>query len=284
MKLLNMKNNNLRSLLILSTGRTGTKYLAKTLKKIIPNADVYHEAGERSRWINILSHAHQAGLVPAKLPLLAWQKIILPDLQRAQTSKDFYIDANNHIYLFAVNNPELYPNLRVVHIIRDPREYVRSHVNWSRTRLKSFIANNLVPFWQPTGYFLGDIPFFSWVRMSQIERFAWVWKFKNLYINRLAELGIPYLRLKFEDLFLSADSVDVFHRMLAFFEVDIPDNLRDYIDEPINVSKQRLQSWMEWPVSTCRRIDQLCGSEMREYGYGSEPEWLMKVSSGAVQG
>jgi len=268
-----------QSLLILSTGRTGTKYLAKILQTIIPDADVYHEAGEQSRLINIFSHAYLAGLISEKPSLQAWQHAVLPNLRRAQADRSFYVDANNHIYQIAVNNPDLYPNLKVIHIVRDPREYIRSHINWTRTRLKSFIANHLIPFWQPTGYMLGNIPLGKWMTMTQLEKFAWIWNYKNLYIKQLEISPTPYLRINFEDLFLGIDSLAVFKNMLNYMGVRVPEDLVDHISKPTNMSKHHLPSWVDWPMKTCRRIDKICGVEMRSYGYGLESEWRKKIQS-----
>ena len=51
-----LMNKPFQSILFLSTGRTGTKFLASILRDTIPDADVFHEADECSRLINILSH------------------------------------------------------------------------------------------------------------------------------------------------------------------------------------------------------------------------------------
>ena len=128
---------------------------------------MFHEAGERSRLINILSHANLSGVTPDSLTLKAWQRTISDQLNKSRESSNYYIDANNHIYILAVNHPDLYPGLKVVHIVRDPRTYVRSHLNWSHSRVKSFLANYLTPFWQPSGIFTGDMPLSEWLGLSR---------------------------------------------------------------------------------------------------------------------
>jgi len=267
-----------KSLLILSTGRTGTKFLAKTLQVILPHADVFHEGGERSRLINILSHAHLAGFFPRQGPVLAWRMAIQPALTRAQQNTTIYIDANNHLYVFGTGNPGLYPNLKIIHIVRDPRDYIRSHINWSKSRLKSFIANYLVPFWQPSGFLLGEYSWADWSGLNRLERYAWIWSYKNRLIQQMEMSQVPYLRIKFEDLFGGKDPGSTLADMLDFIGFNAPGDLNDYFARTINASKQHIPTWPEWTGSTCQRINAICGELMRSYGYGSEPEWQRKCS------
>lgn len=273
-------NDGFQSLLILSTGRTGTKFLAKTLQKILPQALVFHEGGERSRLINIFSHAQLLDFVPDFLPRFLWRKAILPALQQAQEKASLYIDANNHLYIFGIRNRDLYPSLKIIHIVRDPRDYIRSHINWSRSRVKSFIANYLTPFWQPSGYLMGDLSMWEWFKLNRLEKYAWIWMFKNRYIQQLESSDTPYLRVRFEDLFFSQDPGSILSAMLAFVDVRVSGDLNKHFASTINVSKANINSWPTWPVETCRKIHSICGDLMGSYGYGSEPDWIQKCSHG----
>jgi len=268
-----------QSVLIISTGRTGTKFLAAMLDEIIPDADVFHEAGERSRLINILSNAYLAKLIPQLFPLRAWKRAISAQLQKTKSEKNYYIDSNNHLYVPAVCWPALYPNLRVIHIVRDPRTYIRSHLNWSRSRLRSFIANYLIPFWQPNGYLLGEMSFIQWLRLSKFERFSWIWDYKNRFIAQIEDSKIPYLCLHFEDLFESENPDKAFNHLLKFIGVSELDDVIGSIGTPINPSKKSIPAWTKWSDEICRSILVLCGSGMDRYGYGVESEWISKVKS-----
>lgn len=268
-----------QSILFLSTGRTGTKFLASILRDTVPNADVYHEAGERSRLINILSHANLAGATPFSFTVKAWESAIEKPLKVSQDSRDFYIDANNHIYYLVVNKPDLYPALKVIHIVRDPRTYIRSHLNWSHSRGKSFLANYLTPFWQPTAYMVGEMKIKDWMRFSKLERFAWVWNFKNLFINRLEESAVPYLSVRFEDLFSAEGAVSTFQRITEFIGLkDVVPNA-GYFQKSINASKNaHLPEWIQWSPQMCNKVDRICRAGMKKYGYGTEPEWIDRIS------
>ena len=150
-------------ILIISTGRTGTIFLSRLFSDLYPfdpaqgKPDVasYHERGA-SRLIQILTHLHFSHLFPKSGLKFTWK--LLKGNEIVSCEKKFHIDANNFLYGLASLAPELYPNLKVIHIVRDPRTYVTSQLNFSRQKRTSFIANYLVPFWQPNPFIIGELP------------------------------------------------------------------------------------------------------------------------------
>jgi hypothetical protein len=264
------------SAVILSTGRTGTMFIAQTLQAFAPEAEVFHEAGERSRLINILSHAHLSGFIPITIPLRMWSMVIGADLIACQ--KEYYIDSNNHIYALVSLKPDIYPGLKVIHIVRDPRTYVRSHINWSRHRLKSYIANYLTPFWQPNGFMVGEISFFQWRRLSRFQRFCWIWDFKNRMIEKITINNIPYLRIRFEDIFLGSNPETHLNKILDFIGMPHVIYENHWFSKPINPGvKSSFPTWQSWTRQMCNQLVDLCGDTMNRYGYGDELEWLEKI-------
>ena len=272
-----------QSVLILSTGRTGTKFLAAVLGETNPEVKVFFEAGERSRLINIFSNAFLAGIVPDWFLLAAWRKAIYKPLSKAQSQNKKYIDSNNYLYAIAALWPELYPNLKIIHIVRDPRTYIRSHLNWSQSRFKSFIANYLTPFWQPTAYLLNEMRWTEWIRLSKLERFAWIWNYKNKFIAQITKSQTPYLCIRFEDLFENPQPGQTFNHLLDFIDLPECDQVEKYFLTSINASKKgKIPSWKQWPDELCRSILRFCGEGMESYGYGTEPEWISKTKTDGV--
>lgn len=265
------------SVILLSTGRTGTMFFARTLKSLAPQADVYHEAGERSRLINILAHAHINGLISMEIPLRLWKHVIGTDVENCQ--KEFYIDSNNHIYGLISIMPEIYPKLKVIHIVRDPRSYVRSHINWSKYRVKSFIASHFVPFWQPNAYLIGEMSLTQWLYLSRFERFCWYWDFKNRFIERILERDVPYLQVKFEDFFLGPNPKDHLDQIFDFIGLPLIRIQKIEDHTPINTCrKNTFPAWPEWSNKMCLQLYNICGYTMEKYGYGIETEWIEKIS------
>lgn len=266
------------SAVILSTGRTGTMFFADILRMLLPNAHVYHEAGERSRLINILMHAHISGLLPSQIPIWVWRRAIAANLYHRGNAN--YIDSNNHIYAFVSKLPELYPNLKIIHIVRDPRTYVSSHINWARHRPKSFIANHIVPFWQPNAYLLGQMSFRKWSYLSPLERFAWIWDYKNRSINQFENSDIPYLRVRFEDFFVGNDPEKYLNQLFSFLNLPKITHVNEYFQQPVNPGgKKSFPSWPNWTPDQSNKLQAICGETMALYGYGHELAWINQVSA-----
>ena len=185
-------------ILIFSTGRTGTIFLARLFGELYPNVASYHERGN-SRPVQIATNLHFAHLLPKNTLKSVWKFFKGKEITACE--KDFHLDANNFLYGLATLAPELYPNLKVLHIVRDPRDYVTSQLNFSLQKRTSFIANYLVPFWQPNPFLIGELPIHRILKFSRFEKYCWVWDFKNRIMSRLENSATPYLRVCFEDLF-----------------------------------------------------------------------------------
>jgi hypothetical protein len=212
------------------------------------------------------------------MPPRIWAMTVKPGLQNARDTAALYIDVNNHLYAFSLLYQELYPHLKIVHIIRDPRTYIQSHINWSRSRVKSYIANYLTPFWQPTGYTAGSMSPIDWFKMTRMERFAWIWVFKNNLITKFQESKIPYLPVRFEDLFQGDQPARTLNQIIEFTGMSVIEDLDHYNNEPINVSNKRnIPDWENWSVDMCKQIEAICGELMEKFGYGGEPEWQKKI-------
>lgn len=268
--------------IITSTGRTGTIFFAQLLGNLFPEqVESYHERGH-SRLINILSNAHLAGLVSHTSLLAAWQRFKQPEFDRRQNP--FYIEVSAHLYAAVSALPELWSGLQVVHIVRDPRAYVRSHINWSRHRAKSFVANYLTPFWQPNPFLLREMRLRDWLGMSKFQHFCWIWDFKNRTLASLETSDVRYLRIRFEDFFQSEDQEARLNELLSFIGLPAQESTAQYFSRRVNLTeKKTFPGWQSWSPLQCAHLDQICGDRMRQYGYGLESAWRDRVQIGYEQ-
>jgi hypothetical protein len=261
--------------LIISTGRTGTIFFARLFADIYPEVASYHERG-LSRPIQILTNLYYSHIFPKSGLIATWKIIKGREIESCE--KSFHIDANCFLYGLAALAPELYPNLKVIHIVRDPRAYVTSHLNFSRQKRTSFIANYLVPFWQPSPFLSGEVPLTRVFGFTRFEKYCWIWSFKNRVMEGLENSSTAYMRVRFEDLFNTPEPEEVFCRITDFIGLPGRSGLRDRFREPTNVSARAVfPDWPEWSPRHCAQLDALCGERMRRYSYGNEPEWASKV-------
>lgn len=268
--------------LLVSTGRTGTKYLANLIAGHSPDALVYHTS-PHSTVINLLCNAHLAGWAPRSLVVGAWRVLKGREMPDSESGASHFVDSNNHLYAIARLAPELYPGLRVVHVVRDPRTYVRSHLNWARHRPKSFVANYLLPFWQPSPFMMGEMPWHRSIGFTKFEHFCWIWEFKNRLMEGIAQGPVPYHRARFEDLLGPASAETHINRLLEFMRLPPLRGLPSLAAGAMNSTEIRtFPAWPEWSDEQCLRLELLCGDRMRGYGYGEEPQWIERLDRGRL--
>lgn len=264
------------SILIVSTGRTGTVFFAELFRDLYPQVAAYHERGA-SRPIQILTNAYFAKFFPMKGLILAWK--LLKGSEIKTCSKPFHLDANCFLYGLVAIAPHLYPGLRVIHIVRDPRSYVTSHLNFSRYHRTSFIGNYLVPLWQPNPLLVGELAWKKIFTFTRFERYCWIWDFKNRIMESLEETQTPYIRVRFEDVFLSENPEEQFGRITDFIGLPRVNGIQERFLQPVNQSlKQKIPNWVKWSPEKCTQLHTLCGERMKKYGYGNEPDWLDKLN------
>ena len=251
-----------RILFILSTARTGTKALAEGLA----GGDVLspHQP-PNSRILTILGNFHLHGWLPRRALEAAAMRWRAPQITNAPCR--YYIQVFSLDYWPAYILSQRLPHVHVLHIIRDPRTWVPSYVNWMHTRWQSAIANRLIVGWHPSGLWTGEIPPGQWLRMDSFQRVCWHWTYKN---NLLASLfhGYPgYQQVHFEALF-GSNGAGVLELVLANAGIPYQPHYANIMRQPKNQSRRdAFPTWPDWPPKRQQQLLTLCGDLMQRYGY-----------------
>ncbi|MBC2709752.1 MAG: hypothetical protein HGJ94_01665 [Desulfosarcina sp.] len=206
----------MKHLLFVSCGRCGTVRLAQILRKKLPEEKyaVVHQM-KYSRLANVI------GNILYYVRGFDWlkEKLYLTIISSYRKGKHFV----NTDPLTAMIIPESIlnrPDTYIVHVQRDHDEFARSMVAFSHKRLKSRIAHNLIPFWQP-----GIIPLENQLRSNVHLKYRQVSVVKNqFFVDRYGELD-NYFRVDMKDLF-SSDRLAVL--------------IKNTIGESIVISKEEL--------------------------------------------
>jgi hypothetical protein len=258
---------------ILSSGRTGTKFLAEFLNANFETVLALHEPKPSYR-LRLYAHAYWAGRVSPRRMAGVLRR------HRGQTLRevdaDLYVESNPFISGFIDVLDALGPAPIVFHIVRDPREFLRSAFNHGSASGRKWLVSRLLPYWFPdVRPALGDEPF------TPFSAFAGQWALVNQKLSEGGERCADYHLLRFEDIFDEAHSG--LHRLCAVLGLPFPGPeaaLRP--DRRINPGRlKRLGSWREWPRERCEILHRICGPLMAEYGYGGEAEWQEKIGEAA---
>ena len=251
-----------RIVFILSTGRTGTKTLAEGLAgdEILSPHQPPH-----SRFLTIASNYYLHGWLPRNI--LEWWVSQLREPQILRAECRFYIQVFSLDYLPAQIMSQRHDNVYIIHIVRDPRTFVPSYLNWMHTRFKSLVANKLILGWHPSGFFTGDMSWHEWRRMGEFERICWHWVYKNGLLERMFVDNKNYRRIRFEDLFLP-EGWRVLESVLTFAGVPYEERFQSMLQQEKNRSRKSYFSpWGLWKPEQQEMLLHICGNKMAQYGY-----------------
>jgi len=304
-----MKNNTIKSFII-SAGRTGTEFFGKNLKLLNSNFYSIHEPDRisftnirRPELLNKFKYQGFWNLIIFKgLGLTGTRNISLKRINNL-FSKDkvikkinnerkwinlknynVYIESNWQLFGLIKDLISIY-NSKVIIIFRDPREWVRSFMNWgywydSKDLLSKI---DILGFKRISPKNVG-IKNSNWKNYTRFQKLCWVWNFINSnFYNLLYESDCQNIRSYFfEDIFIKKNETiirDFLHFTLdKYFKEHYVNQLFQLLQKKAGQSiKKDFSLWIEWDKKSCQDLNYFCGDLMQKLGYGNEPEWIEKI-------
>lgn len=236
--------------LVVSTGRTGTKWLAELLGQI-SGGQVEHEPIPVEMW----AHREAMEDPSAATPYVTRFRLKEIFLRTRGSDPAWYGEVNSGLRRHVDAFRDAVPGLRLVHLVRDGRAVVRSLVSRGTWAGQHPVYGGFTP--PPV-----DEVARSWGERSSFERACWIWTWENAYMRE----RIPDLA-RLEDITSSYDA----------FRGQILKPLHLQLDETVwaearNAVENRTQShampaWDEWSSEQKAAFRRICGDEMARYGY-----------------
>ena len=249
---------------IFSTGRCGTTFLSRLIQQNDPTLSNVHQQKDSKR-LNM-----QANLAISN----RWyKKRFIASLSRKYThalppsTADPLRSVAYLLYLEKLF--EDYPGLRddaiIIHLVRDPRDFVSSFMNWKNRKLSGKIAHHLVPFWMP------EPKLKERLSMSKFEHFCWIWNKKNrLFADAFSHLPNYHL-FRIEDLKPDSEKLqELLHLTTNSDDVKTVLNKTSH-NRSMN---DGFPSWEIWEPGRAKKFDKICGNLMKKYEYGHEEKWV----------
>jgi len=252
---------------ILSAGRTGTVFLSTILPRLCAPHEVVHEP-PTSRRVFMLWNAEAAGLVPtgyARRVFMANRRRVLDELN----TSIIRIEINPFLHTLAPELHQLVRPLRIVQLVRDPRDWITSMANFRAAGWRKYFIE-FVPFART----IHPMARSNWRALDEISQFAWRWRLANEQLLDSSEHAEHYSLIRHEDLFSSDRSLarESVRRLLSICPpagVDVPDDILS--QEKINSSRtDRIGSWQNWPRETRDKVTEICGPLMAKFGYSED--------------
>lgn len=244
----------------LSTGRTGTMWFAKLLKKD-KRLKVYHSAmpdlaiqckkiytykealfNEKSDEFNLIS----------EIFLAAREEYF----RYAYKCNKRYVETNNQLIFFAPVIAKLLPSSLFVHLYRHPGEFVRSGLRRGWYNKDELMYKKLI---QPSNEK-------QWENYSKIQKISWLWNETNQFIEDFKKTIDPqrYFNFNFNEL-----TVENVCKLRDFIQVDVSDkSIEKRLDKKANIQKSgEVPKYDNWDYSEKQILKNICLDLSKKYNY-----------------
>jgi hypothetical protein len=241
-----------RIFFVVSTGRTGTKWLADLLGRCA-NVLVEHEP------VPLETFAHKVAVGNTLSAEKYIAKFRLKEIYLRVASKhpelNVYGEVNGALRRHIVPIRTYIPEVRMIHLVRDGKDVVRSIMSRGTYSGKHPVYHDFRP---------PKVDRFSerWEELSEFEKTCWVWQWENQYMRQHIDQCA-----RFEDI---TSSYEFFEKqILEPLDLDLRENAwKTEAKRPQNVSsKYALGKWDQWTSEQKDQFAHICGEEMEHYGY-----------------
>lgn len=181
-----------RSVYFISTGRCGTTRLAELLRETLdPSEFTVTWQMRGSHVANVVGNILFALGIEEGPRGWVHRRVVAPH----QTTP-FFITTDPLTTMVVPRALIDDPNVMIVHVVRDQAGFARSFLRMTRGRWQSWVAHNLVPFWQP-----GLWPFQNAVSPRIEQVYQRIWETKNTYFEQRYGSNPNYRRISMDDLY-----------------------------------------------------------------------------------
>ncbi|MCK5659279.1 MAG: hypothetical protein KAH96_05335 [Alphaproteobacteria bacterium] len=297
-----------KCIFITSVGRTGTRFIGKIFGTVIPDSISFHEPDlltprHVNEWLwklkafgplnmifgkmlgivgmRHLSHKRMSGKLRASDVI----ELIIKQRRKFISSfeQSIYIESNCTFYGIFDLLIEAFTNSNSIFIVRDPRTWVRSRIDWGDWYSK-LDYNKLLNLGRLSPYmFENENNSNLWPSYSQFQKLCWAWnKITSFALSRISSEARLKI-FKYEDLFLSNNRYEHMNNLLESITI-FPDGDKYHyklrpgiLDKVVHASKKNFPLWVEWTHKLAHQLDMICGETMRKFDYGEEREWKAKL-------
>jgi hypothetical protein len=208
---------------VLSTGRCGTKLLDEILNSH-PSVKSFHNPKPE------LSYHSQKSFESIQKSEQQLTEGI--DMARYELVRDTfvlgkqYVETNNRITFFAYQLAELFPKAKFIHLIREPKAFIKSGINrnWFESG-KLSEESRLIR------------PLEGWNAEDQIEKIWWLWNETNSFIDQFKSQLDPERKLTIlaEDMFSEAEIANQVYSFIGVSRVSNSEVMK-FLSKKVNRS------------------------------------------------
>ncbi len=265
------------SAFIVSTGRTGTQFLAKFFNDAFDRVFGFHEPVDHS---SDLAASYFRGEITAQEAERRFRRerdSMCAEVHR--TGSDFYVESNQYLAFGIPIIQRVFPDAMIVHVVRDGRDVVRSGMDFKvigrdKSGKTALFMSDDDPIRRVQASDFPDSPHHDcWDRMSRFERLSWFWAMKDRQICAALAGNERAITVKFEDIFDKQREYPGMWEIIRFLGLE--DRMRvplssfgAMMSRRANETKQQLfPKWPEWTPERRHQFTTIAGAHNETYGY-----------------
>ena len=244
---------------IVSTGRTGTKFFARFLNKL---DNVYAKHEPKPDFLNLAIDYVRNRVKERKVinTIEKNRRALAKDVKRKEA--EFYVESNNRFFSLLDFLDDIFNNFKIVHIIRDGRDYVRSGMGriW-------YTKEDTDPRMKAS-YFPNDPYYDKWDEMSRFEKICWRWQKKDGFILDSIEDMSNVITVKFADIFKDKKHSGLYQicDYIGLDKSEVRKIVKEMMNRKVNSTKEyAISKWTEWDIRKKRQFDEIAGDHMENY-------------------
>ena len=252
--------------IIVSTGRTGTKFFYSMANQL-NGCLAKHEPKP-------IGNVQGAKFLKGELTEDELEGFLLKERHAAykelqSNSMKNYFESNGGLTFYVEMLHNIFPKLRIAHIIRDPRDYVRSGCSRVDAYGNRKYLNDKN--WLFKSKDLPQDKYFSdWENMDMPERFMWIWNLKNKYVLNASNKLEHIKTFRFEDLMQESKSKIEMLDFLLFnrYTSKIEEAIHNEQKHQHNATSSFLfPEYENWSSELKTKLDLHCGDLMKKFNY-----------------
>ncbi len=161
---------------------------------------------------NIVGNLKMAGLMPRFL-MKVYVSAYVSNLKTKSANYSGFVETNGFNIFILPELAQQFPDLMIVHLIRNPSTMVNSQLQNRRRNSFKRLLQIYLPFWQISPRLVEDTT--CQANLGEEDLIFWQWAFKNSFLLDNFADHKHYKAVFFEDLFSGSSSH--FNEMLCFF-------------------------------------------------------------------
>jgi hypothetical protein len=251
-----------RCIFVLSTGRVGTKTLA-ALASLSNKIVALHEPTPKLYGLSSQCYRSNMGTVCDEIFAEAFMTARRERFRYALSIGKGYFESSPQVTFLAPVIRNALPQAKFIHVVRDPKAFVRSGMRrgWysnhpmDNTRLKPLNKSKDYKYWE------------QW---DSVEKICWLWKETNVWINRFMKT-LPLeqkLFLRSENIFLNKK--EEMNSFFDFLNIPRPSDkwIKIILSKELNAQKTGdFQEVSDWSDELHAKFYRIAGESAKLFGY-----------------